>query len=164
MFLLYCFLILILTILLFSFFQNADLLAEARRAKSYRDEVDAMKEKADRADKLEAEAQRYRERLADAEFYKVRVDELREDNRVLIETREMLEGQLARARQRSDHMLDLEAELISCKQKINEIALVSEANFLSHYAFFTVHYLILYYINLYFFTLLYITLYYLVLL
>ena len=63
------------------------MLCEARKAKAYRDEVDAMRERAERADKLELEVQRYRERLADSEFYKVRVDELREDNRVLLETR-----------------------------------------------------------------------------
>lgn len=86
-----------------------------------------MREKADRADRLENEAQRYRERLADAEFYKVRVDELREDNRVLLETREMLEAQLARTRQRTDLMLELEAELLTCKQKINDVALERDA-------------------------------------
>lgn len=106
-------------------FQNSDLLSEARKAKAYRDEVDAMRERAERADRLELEVQRYRERLADAEFYKVRVDELREDNRVLLETREMLESQLARARQRADQVLELEAELLNCKQSINEIILVS---------------------------------------
>lgn len=94
-------------------------------AKTYRDELDATREKAERADKLENEAQRYRERLADAEFYKVRVDELREDNRVLIETREMLESQLTRARQRSDQLLLLEEELLNYKQKLNDIALVT---------------------------------------
>ncbi|KAJ8968001.1 hypothetical protein NQ314_002535 [Rhamnusium bicolor] len=100
---------------------------EARRAKAYRDEVDAMRERAERADRLEVEVQRYRERLADAEFYKIRVDELREDNRVLLETREMLEAQLARARQRADQVLELEAELLTSKQNINEIALERDA-------------------------------------
>lgn len=97
---------------------------EARKGKLYRDEVDAMREKAERADKLETEVQRYRERLADAEFYKVRVDELREDNRLLLETREMLEVQLTRARKRSERVLELEAELLTAKQNINDIALV----------------------------------------
>lgn len=83
-----------------------------------------MRERFERADRLEIEVQRYRERLADAEFYKVRVDELREDNRVLIETREMLEAQLVRARQRADQVLELEGELLASKQQINEIALV----------------------------------------
>ncbi|CAG9863773.1 unnamed protein product [Phyllotreta striolata] len=103
--------------------ENTDLLTEARRAKVYRDEVDSMREKVERADRLEIEVQRYRERLADAEFYKVRVDELRDDNKVLLETREMLETQLARARQRGDHVLELEAELLSAKQAINDILL-----------------------------------------
>ncbi|CAH0552574.1 unnamed protein product [Brassicogethes aeneus] len=107
--------------------ENNDLLAEARRAKAYRDEVDAMRERAERADRLETEVQRYRERLADAEFYKIRVDELREDNRVLLETREMLETQLARARQRGDQVLELEAELLTSKQNLNEIALERDA-------------------------------------
>lgn len=105
--------------------KNVDLLAEARRAKVYRDELDAMRERAERVDRLEMEAQRYREKLADSEFYRVRVDELREDNRVLLETREMLEAQLSRARQRADHVLELESELLTCKQSINDIALVS---------------------------------------
>ncbi|RZC34637.1 Daple [Asbolus verrucosus] len=103
--------------------ENCDLVVEARRAKVYQDEMDAMRERVERADRLEAEVQRYRERLADAEFYKVRVDELREDNRVLLETREMLESQLARARQRAEHVLGLEAELLASKQNFNEVLL-----------------------------------------
>lgn len=105
-------------------FQHTDLLTEVRRSKSYRDEADAMRERAERADRLELEAQRYRERLADADFYKVRVDELREDNRVLLETREMLESQILRARQRAEHVLELEAELLASKQNYNDIVLV----------------------------------------
>ncbi|KAF5288120.1 hypothetical protein FQA39_LY15507 [Lamprigera yunnana] len=107
--------------------ENNDLLVEVRKAKVYRDEADAMREKADRADKLENEAIRYRERLADADFYKVRVEELREDNKVLLETREMLEAQLVRARQRADHVLQLEAELLTCKQTLNDITVEKDA-------------------------------------
>ncbi|XP_044261844.1 protein Daple-like [Tribolium madens] len=107
--------------------ENSDLMVEARRAKVYQDEMDAMRERVERADRLESEIQRYRERLADAEFYKVRVDELREDNRVLLETREMLETQLARARQRAEHVLELEAELMASKQNFNEILLERDA-------------------------------------
>uniref|UniRef100_A0AAR5PBE8 HOOK N-terminal domain-containing protein n=1 Tax=Dendroctonus ponderosae TaxID=77166 RepID=A0AAR5PBE8_DENPD len=103
--------------------ENSELLTEARKAKAYRDEADAMRERAERADRFELEIQRYRERLSDSEFYKVRVDELREDNRVLLETREMLEEQLVRARQRGDQVLELEAELLAAKQRINEAIL-----------------------------------------
>lgn len=83
-----------------------------------------MREKAERVDRLEAETQRYRERLTDADFYRVRVDELREENRMLLEMREMLEAQLTRARQRAEHVLELESEVLSCKQNINDVALV----------------------------------------
>ncbi|VEN42673.1 unnamed protein product [Callosobruchus maculatus] len=107
--------------------ENSDLVVEARRAKVYRDEMDSMREKLERIERLETEVQRYRERLTDAEFYKVRVDELREDNRVLMETREMLEAQLSRARYRADHALQLEAELLATKQTINDIALERDA-------------------------------------
>ncbi|XP_066138737.1 girdin [Euwallacea fornicatus] len=107
--------------------ENSDLLIEARKAKAYRDEADAMRENAERADRLDMEVQRYRERLADSEFYKARVDELREDNRVLLETREMLEEQLARARQRADQVLELEAKLLASKQTINEVMLERDA-------------------------------------
>ena len=54
---------------------------DARAAKAYRDELDAVRERAERVDKLELEVQRYREKLSDIEFYKTRVEELREDNR-----------------------------------------------------------------------------------
>lgn len=107
--------------------ENSDLLTEARKAKAYRDEVDAIRERAERADRLELEVQRYRERLADAEFYKVRVDELREDNRVLLETREILEAQLVKIRQRADQVLELEAELLACKQNTNDLILERDA-------------------------------------
>lgn len=57
---------------------------EARTAKSYRDELDAVIERADRADRLELEVVRYREKLTDIEFYKTRIEELREDNRYIV--------------------------------------------------------------------------------
>lgn len=39
----------------------------------------------------------------------------------------MLESQLARARQRADHVLELEAELLNSKQNINDLALERDA-------------------------------------
>lgn len=107
--------------------ENADLVAEARRAKAYRDELDAARERAEKAERLEIEIQRYREKLADAEFYRARVDELREDNRVLLETREMLETQLSTARSRADQVLELESELMTSKKIINEVVLERDA-------------------------------------
>ena len=59
----------------------ADVVQEARSAKAYRDELDAMREKAEKAEKLENEVQRFKDKLSDIDFYKTRVQELREDNR-----------------------------------------------------------------------------------
>lgn len=51
-----------------------NLLSDARSARMYRDELDALREKAIRVDKLESEVCRYKERLHDIEFYKARVE------------------------------------------------------------------------------------------
>lgn len=101
---------------------------EARKSAAYRDEVDALREKADRCDRLEQEIQRYRDRLADAEYYKTRVSELREDNKALMETRDALEEQLQRARKRADQCLSLEAAMIKLKREANDIALERDAD------------------------------------
>ncbi|XP_053604455.1 protein Daple [Plodia interpunctella] len=101
---------------------------EARKSSAYRDEVDALREKADRCDRLEQEMQRYRDRLADAEYYKTRVTELREDNKALMETRDALEEQLQRARKRADQCLTLEAAMIKLKREANDIALERDAD------------------------------------
>ena len=44
---------------------------------------------------------RYKDKMNDIDFFKSRVEELREDNRILVETKEMLEEQLAGSRKRS---------------------------------------------------------------
>lgn len=49
--------------------------------------MDVLRERAERADRLEIEVQRFREKLSDSEFFKTRVEELREDNRMLLETK-----------------------------------------------------------------------------
>lgn len=41
--------------------QNSQLLVDARAARTYRDELDALRERAMKADKLESEVGRYRE-------------------------------------------------------------------------------------------------------
>lgn len=97
--------------------------SEARQAATYRDEVDVLREKADRVERLEIEIQRFREKLSDVEFYKTRVEELREDNRMLLETKEMLEEQLVHSRKRGEQVMSLESEIIKYKQKLNDLAL-----------------------------------------
>ncbi|XP_072265770.1 girdin isoform X3 [Pyxicephalus adspersus] len=101
--------------------ENMNLLADARSARMYRDELDALREKAVRVDKLESEVNRYKERMHDIEFYKARVEELKEDNQVLLETKIMLEDQLEGARARSDKLHELEKENIQFKAKIHDM-------------------------------------------
>ncbi|XP_071891171.1 girdin isoform X15 [Anas platyrhynchos] len=101
--------------------ENMNLLSEARSARVYRDELDALREKAIRVDKLESEVSRYKERLHDIEFYKARVEELKEDNQVLLETKTMLEDQLEGTRARSDKLHELEKENLQLKAKLHDM-------------------------------------------
>lgn len=50
------------------------MLLDARTARTYRDELDALRERAIKADKLESEVGRYREQLHKMEFYKAKVE------------------------------------------------------------------------------------------
>ncbi|XP_045925963.1 girdin-like isoform X1 [Micropterus dolomieu] len=101
--------------------ESYQLLSDARSARAYRDELDALREKAIRVDKLESELSRYKERLHDIEFYKARVEELKEDNQVLLETRAMLEEQLDATRTRSDKLHLLEKENLQLKSKMHDL-------------------------------------------
>ncbi|KAG8235320.1 hypothetical protein J437_LFUL003601, partial [Ladona fulva] len=104
-----------------------ELSEEARTGAAYRDEVDALRERAEQADRLEAEVRRYKERLGDTEFYRSRVEELREDNRVLLETKELLEEQLSVARRRAERTLQVEGDLERAKREIADLALERDA-------------------------------------
>ncbi|KAK9412198.1 girdin [Crotalus adamanteus] len=101
--------------------ENMSLLSDARSARVYRDELDALREKAIRVDKLESELSRYKERLHDIEFYKARIEELKEDNQVLLETKTMLEDQLEGTRARSDKLHELEKENLQLKAKLHDM-------------------------------------------
>uniref|UniRef100_A0A8C3AYJ5 Coiled-coil domain containing 88A n=1 Tax=Cyclopterus lumpus TaxID=8103 RepID=A0A8C3AYJ5_CYCLU len=101
--------------------ESYQLVSDARSARAYRDELDALREKAIRVDKLESELGRYKERLHDIEFYKARVEELKEDNQVLLETKSMLEEQLDATRTRSDKLHLLEKEGLQLKSKIHDM-------------------------------------------
>ncbi|XP_077123884.1 protein Daple isoform X1 [Ranitomeya variabilis] len=103
--------------------ENIQLAAEARTARTYRDEVDSMKEAASKVDRLESELIRCKEKLHDVEFYKARMDELREDNVILIETKALLEEQLEAARARTDKVHELEKDNLQLKSKIHDLEL-----------------------------------------
>ncbi|XP_066463651.1 protein Daple isoform X2 [Eleutherodactylus coqui] len=100
--------------------ENTQLAAEARAARTYRDELDSLKEAAGKVDRLESELIRCKEKLHDVEFYKARMDEVREDNLILIETKTLLEEQLEAARARTDKVHELEKENLQLKSKIHD--------------------------------------------
>lgn len=104
--------------------QNSDLLIEARKVKLYRDEIDVLREKADRVDKLEGEVQRFNERIIEVNFYKSRNDEILEENRTLLHNRDALEAEILLNQQRGNRILQLETELLSYKQRVNDLSLV----------------------------------------
>ncbi|KAM4583940.1 girdin-like isoform 2-T2 [Odontesthes bonariensis] len=101
--------------------ENSQLLVDARAARTYRDELDALRERAIKADKLESEVGRYREQLHKMEFYKAKVEELKEDNRVLQETKEVLEDQLEGWRARTDKIHQLEKHSLLLKARVHDL-------------------------------------------
>ncbi|XP_049900304.1 girdin-like isoform X2 [Epinephelus moara] len=108
--------------------ENSQLLVDARAARTYRDELDALRERAIKADKLESEVGRYREQLHKMEFYKAKVEEVKEDNRVLQETKEVLEDQLAGWRARSDKIHQLEKHSLLLKARVHDMEQEREAD------------------------------------
>uniref|UniRef100_H2ZQJ0 HOOK N-terminal domain-containing protein n=1 Tax=Ciona savignyi TaxID=51511 RepID=H2ZQJ0_CIOSA len=73
---------------------NSSLVTEARSTRALRDENDILKERAGKASKLEFEIEILREKVKDVDFYKQRVEELRDDNKILHETKALVEEQL----------------------------------------------------------------------
>uniref|UniRef100_A0A671UDK5 Girdin-like n=1 Tax=Sparus aurata TaxID=8175 RepID=A0A671UDK5_SPAAU len=108
--------------------ENSQLLIDARAARTYRDELDALRERAIKADKLESEVGRYREQLHKMEFYKAKVEEVKEDNRVLQETKEVLEDQLEGWRARSDKIHQLEKHTLLLKARVHDMEQEREAD------------------------------------
>ncbi|XP_076777514.1 protein Daple isoform X2 [Arvicanthis niloticus] len=102
---------------------NIQLAADARSARAYRDELDSLREKANRVERLEMELVRCKEKLHDVDFYKARMEELREDNIILIETKAMLEEQLTASRARGDKVHELEKENLQLKSKLHDLEL-----------------------------------------
>ncbi len=106
--------------------QNLDLAQEARAGKALRDELDIMRERASKVDKLEAEMQRYKDRANDIDFFKTRVEELREDNKILVETKDMLESQLEGSRKRCESVFGLENEIHRLRSELGSLKVEQE--------------------------------------
>uniref|UniRef100_A0A2K5CQM3 Calponin-homology (CH) domain-containing protein n=1 Tax=Aotus nancymaae TaxID=37293 RepID=A0A2K5CQM3_AOTNA len=103
--------------------ENIQLAADAGSAQAYQDELDSLREKVNRIERLELELTRCKEKLHDVDFYKAHIEELREDNIILIETKAMLEEQLAAAWARVDKVHELEKENLQLKSKLCNLEL-----------------------------------------
>ncbi|VVC28168.1 Hypothetical protein CINCED_3A000638 [Cinara cedri] len=101
---------------------------DARSAKAYRDEVDALREKASNYEHLETEIKKYKQKLGDLDYYKSREEELTQNNLLLQETRETLEEQLVKFRRRASQIQDMESQLLHLKQTINTMTLERDAH------------------------------------
>ncbi|XP_070834981.1 protein Daple [Chaetodon trifascialis] len=101
--------------------ENQLLSCEARSVRVYRDEVDSLRERAARVNRLETELNRCKEKLNDVHFYKTRVEELREDNVTLMETKVLLEEQLSASRGRCDKLHTLEKDNLLLRAKIHDL-------------------------------------------
>ncbi|XP_057715313.1 protein Daple isoform X2 [Corythoichthys intestinalis] len=101
--------------------ENQSLSCEARSVRVYRDEVDSLREKAARVDRLETELTRCKEKLNDVHFYKTRVEELREDNLTLMETKVLLEEQLSVSRGRCEKVHAMEKDNLLLRAKIHDL-------------------------------------------
>ncbi|XP_060679548.1 girdin-like, partial [Hemiscyllium ocellatum] len=108
--------------------QNRELMLEARAARTYRDEVDILREKATRVDRLQSEVKAYKERLNSIEFYRGKVEEEREYSRALLETKTILEEQLEAARARCDRLHQLEKEGLLLRTALNDLEMEREAD------------------------------------
>ncbi|XP_061842830.1 protein Daple isoform X2 [Nerophis lumbriciformis] len=107
--------------------ENQSLSCEARSVRLYRDEVDSLREKGARVERLETELSRCKEKLNDVHFYKARMEELREDNLTLLETKTLLEEQLAASRGRCDKVHTLEKDNLLMQAKIHHLEMERES-------------------------------------
>uniref|UniRef100_A0ABM5F4M5 Coiled-coil domain-containing protein 88B n=1 Tax=Pogona vitticeps TaxID=103695 RepID=A0ABM5F4M5_9SAUR len=102
--------------------ENRALAGEARLAGLYRDEVDALREKALQTERLQAEVAALRERLPALEQCRAQLKEERGFSQALLETKAMLEGQLEAARARGQQRLNqLEKEKMHLQACLNQV-------------------------------------------
>ena len=65
--------------------ENLELSQKAREARALKDELDVQRERAQKVHSLEAEIQVYKDKICQNESLKSRVDEMREENKILVE-------------------------------------------------------------------------------
>ena len=85
--------------------QNLELTQKAREARALRDELDVQRERAQKVHLLESEIQVYKDKISQSESLKSRMEEVKEENKILVETKDMLEDQLQVSRKRCQQII-----------------------------------------------------------
>jgi len=106
--------------------ENLELTQEARAARALRDELDILRERANKVHLLESERESYKDKMSQMESLKCRIDEVREENKILVETKEMLEDQLESSRRRCSEIITIQNELYKYKAELRNSQLESE--------------------------------------
>merc|ERR1712141_910907 len=106
--------------------ENLELTHEARAARALRDELDIQRERANKVHLLETELQSFKDKMSQMESLKSRIEEVREENKILVETKEMLEDQLESSRKRCGQIMSIENELYKYKAELHNCQLECE--------------------------------------
>merc|ERR1712038_1529771 len=75
----------------------------------------------------ETEIQVYKDKISQSESLKSRMEEIREENKILVETKDMLEDQLQVSRKRCQQIIGLENELYICKSELGNCQIELES-------------------------------------
>ena len=108
--------------------QNLEVTQEARAARALRDELDIQRERANKVHLLETELQSYKDKMSQMESLKSRCEEMREENKILVETKDMLEEQLDSSRKRHAQIMSVENELYKYKAELHNCQLEIETD------------------------------------
>ena len=100
----------------------------ARQFKDLSDALDIAQERASKVERLEHELNRYKDVLNELDYTKARLEEVREDNRLLEEQKSMLDGQLESSRQREKLAEELNVEVLNYKSQVNNLQAEKEAD------------------------------------
>jgi len=103
---------LMVPLIIITFFDEGLDQQEEQGRLTYRDEEDVLKVRADKMERLEAELAKYRDKIKDIEFLKSKVEELKEENRILVDAQKTLEEELVESRRRCEAALPLENDLM----------------------------------------------------
>ncbi|KAJ8282834.1 hypothetical protein COCON_G00053530 [Conger conger] len=101
--------------------ENRTLQGEARAARTLRDELDCLRERAAKADRLQSELQSCAHRLRSLDLYRTQLQEQQQYCATLQETRALLEEQLGEVRARCSSLRELERDNLLLRQRVIDL-------------------------------------------